>query len=108
MGAGRLPCIDNVQVAHGQLANAVQRGEGQLAFFHRQAFEFVGQISEMPGDVINRGKGMARLYSALSMLSCSDPLIPFSFQSDRLLHLLAVLEHCLRRCAYCPIEMETE
>ena len=27
-------------------------------------------------------------------------VIPFPFQSDRSLHLLAVLKHCLRRCAY--------
>ena len=38
----------------------------------------------------------------------AERLIPFPFQSDRSLHLLAVLKHCLRRYAYSPIEMETE
>ena len=41
-------------------------------------------------------------------MSCFNSLIPFLNHPCRLLHLLAVLKHCLRRCAYFTNDLEMD
>src|SRR5437762_2114593 len=38
------PRVDDIEVAHRQLSDAILRGEHRLPFFHREPFGLVGQV----------------------------------------------------------------